>query len=592
MPHRALPFVGLALVLAGLGYGLRRATQVAVPRGEEATHRLAAESLLAERDLIFDHRDLERGYRAWPGGPRGIALRAQDEGASFRYAAPIAASLAALPFMAVLGGPGWLVANALLFVAAFAASWWWLGSAEGPPRIWVVGFFFASAALGYVFRFGPETFRLAAVLLALLAWQAVRRREEGDRRPRHLAVMAAAGALLAAAGTHAPLDLVAVIPIAADLAWSRRGRPLLAFLATGLAVFGGLLLVQHRLVGAAWPADSDPAMESSARVYYEAFPIEGPAEIWSAAPVSRPAGAHREPVRVPGPADAGVLLAGRTTGLLPFLPFALVGLAAGLGRDWDSQRALLLAALLIGCGALLATGTARPTGLGDSRLVGLYPLFLLLPRRGGAAGVHLALALAGMIAAGLWTAPALLASLASTPRSTPSPAFSYLPLELRLAAGNRLGSSIPTGGLPGYGARLLGDAVWLLPEDSFFVAERNPRGVWMQGASTADVIVVSQAPLERLSFTAVSLAADSELEVDGGAGAVRVVFDSAGKRAGTPIELPLAAASEARGGFFPRERRYRLRISVSGGLVPARRDPSSSDPRYLGVFLDTSRQGR
>jgi hypothetical protein len=138
---------------------------------------------------------------------------------------------------------------------------------------------------------------------------------------------------------------------------------------------------------------------------------------------------------------------------------------------------------------------------------------------------------------------------------------------------------------------MLGDAVWLLPADSFFLAERNPRGVWMRGASTADVIVVSHVPLERLSFTAVSLAADSELRIDGGAGAVRVVFDSAGKRAGTPIELPLAAASETRGGFFPRESRYRLRISVSGGLVPARRDPGSSDPRYLGVFLDTSASG-
>jgi hypothetical protein len=36
---------------------------------------------------------------------------------------------------------------------------------------------------------------------------------------------------------------------------------------------------------------------------------------------------------------------------------------------------------------------------------------------------------------------------------------------------------------------------------------------------------------------------------------------------------------------------YRLTFDVSGGVVPARVDPRSQDPRYLGVFLDFTGEG-
>lgn len=580
MPRPTLLVLCLALGLAGLALSLPGLTGGGLPRGEEASHRLAAESLLAERDLVFDHRDLERGYRAWPSGPRGIALLSPDGGESFRFAVPIAASLAALPFVAGAGAHGWLVANGLLFALAFGAAWWRWGSRSSP--LFLAGFFCASAILGHVFRFGPEAFRFAAVVLALVAWQALREPREGEGR-RQLAIWVAAGGLVAAAGTHAPLDLLAALPIAVDLAWARRGRPLAVFLVGGLAVLGGLLAAQHHLLGAAWPSAG-----TEVRRFYDVFPIEGPADLWrqtlpEGAGAEAASGAHRTGV--------ASFLVGRTTGLLAFFPFALVALAGSVGRGWERPRILLLVAILLGCGALVFAGGARPTGLGDPRFAGLYPLLLFLPGRIGNP-----LPLVGLVAAGLWTAPAVLASFLATPTVTPSPAFSRLPLELRLLAGNRPGR--PEGaGLPGYSARVWGDAMWLLPADEFFAGEHNPRGVWMRGASAAEVIVVSPRPLAALVFTAVSLAADNELLVDGGAGTVRVVFDSAGKRAGTPIELPLVALARDLGGFFPHESYYRLRVRASGGLVPARRDASASDPRYLGVFfepafLDSAGQGR
>jgi hypothetical protein len=72
-----------------------------------------------------------------------------------------------------------------------------------------------------------------------------------------------------------------------------------------------------------------------------------------------------------------------------------------------------------------------------------------------------------------------------------------------------------------------------------------------------------------------------------------VRFDTEGKRNGTPVELaPHPVARDL--GFFPQasgEAFYRLTFDVSGGLVPARVDPRSQDPRYLGVFLDFTGEG-
>ena len=68
---------------------------------------------------------------------------------------------------------------------------------------------------------------------------------------------------------------------------------------------------------------------------------------------------------------------------------------------------------------------------------------------------------------------------------------------------------------------------------------------------------------------------------------LRVRFDTEGKRTGTPVELRLAPAARNLGFFpaAPRERVYRLTLETTTGLVPARVDRNSSDPRDLGVFL-------
>ena len=83
------------------------------------------------------------------------------------------------------------------------------------------------------------------------------------------------------------------------------------------------------------------------------------------------------------------------------------------------------------------------------------------------------------------------------------------------------------------------------------------------------------------------------LTLDSGADRLTVRFDTEGKRGGTPVELAVQPVARDLGFFpaSPRERFYRFTLETTAGVVPARVEPRSQDPRYLGVFLDFTGEG-
>jgi hypothetical protein len=139
---------------------------------------------------------------------------------------------------------------------------------------------------------------------------------------------------------------------------------------------------------------------------------------------------------------------------------------------------------------------------------------------------------------------------------------------------------------PSYTQVVRGDAMWLVPRASAFPEERNPGGVWLRGATWSDWVRIAPAPTERLRFT-VSALAEHRLVASTGDRTVTVVFDSATKRAGTPVELPVRASARSGGFFFPAQRSYatRIRFETDGGAVPRQTERRSPDTRYLGAFV-------
>ncbi|HEY2289279.1 MAG TPA: hypothetical protein VGM86_01135 [Thermoanaerobaculia bacterium] len=563
MRPRPLPLVCLALLLLALAWGLagRRGP---LPAGDEATAVMMVQSLWHDHDLTYRQSDLDRAQALWGGGPAGLTLFTDDGGKTPRYGRPLAYPLAALPFYAVFGVRGMALLNVALFLAMAIAALWLLAEDAGAP-LFVAGFFFASAALAYAFRLEQDVFLMACVFFPLLVWRRLER--------QNLALLAGAGILLGAAVTASPLLGLLGLPILIDLAARRRWRGLAALVAGILLAAGLLALIQRKGTGE-WSAFGG----AQRRTFDAEFPLESPRDLWQGYRTDEASPEIATGLRLL-PRNLLYLLAGRFTGFLPYFPFALFSLILYLPGRKDRSRHLVAAALLLYAGLVLILHphdfAGAPGFLGSRYLALVYPAFLFLPRRLDA---RRSLVLP-YLAAGLWTTVALLQAPLHTTAST----FRRMPLELTLIPGDHL---------PGYSAQTWGDAVWIVPRDAFFVEERHPHGVWVRGGTRSEVIVVSPKPLSRLAFTVYSLSAANVLTLDGNAGRLTVRFDTEGKRDGTPVDLTLSPVARDLG-FFPtgRELFYRFTLDTTVGLVPARLDPKSHDPRNLGVFLGFTGEG-
>jgi hypothetical protein len=617
-----LPALCLSVLLLGLAAGIYKVHFPPGPIADEAAYVLMTQSLWHDHDLTFESPDLLRAYRLWDQGPNGLILTTTDGGRTMHYGKPFVYSLAALPFYLVWKAQGFVVFNMALFLAMLWSAWWFLrregavgglSSGFGPglghglgPGLFLGGFFFASAAFVYVFWTQPEVFNMACVFFPLLIWQVVRRR--AVFRDRDLALLAVAGALLAAAAASKENLAIFAAPIALDLLWPRRApatadgapapavRPVrnrvaavAAFAAPALLAFLFMAAVEKRLTGS-W----SPYRGVQRRSFSSEFPIESRRDFWAlyrGTSYGSWSGLGVQATPRTLLRSSWYFLAGRHTGLLPYFPFALFALALYLAGRKDRAQNLLFLAL---AGYCLSIVLLRPDNyqgglgfLGNRYFASVYPALLFLPGPAAVLRRRKALLLP-YAAAGLWTAAVVAvpllqvapeATLQSHVRAAP---FQALPLELTLLRT-----------LPGYFLQAWGNAVWAVPKENFFGDEHHPNGVWVRGASRSEVTVVTAAPIQAIHLRAYSISADNVLTLESPTDRVSVRFDSAEKREGTPVDLALSPVARDLG-FFPgaaHEWFYRFILTTSDGIVPARRDPKSQDLRYLGTFLSFNEHG-
>lgn len=559
----------LALVLLGLAWSLPSLRAPAGPVGEEATAASAALSLRHDGDLIFDHRDLQRAYRQWDRGPAGLVLFTNDAGATSYYGRPVIYPLLAAPFVGLLGTRGLLVLNVgLLLAMLWAAAKLFRGVADS--GLFLAAFFLAGAAPGYALRAEPVALTMAGVFFALWLWW--RRRDREDKEAP--GAFAVSGAALAVAATALPLAGLPGLAVLGDLALRRRWRGALLFVA-GFLGAGFLLAAAQRQLTGEWTAFGG----AQRRSFVDEYPIESTRDLWQGAGASEgPAFPGGRRAAGLAPRNAWYLLTGRNIGLLPYFPMALLALSLVSWTGLQRHRGALLLCLAAAAAVVLLRHPhdlgGGPGALGSRFVAALYPVFLFLPRQ-FASRWRLGLALA---AASFWAVPAALAS-AMVPGVTPAQLlpFAALPAEL-----THLGT------LPGTVARAWREEVWVLPRHDFFVEEARPDGVWMRGASRSEVFVVSAVPLSSLALRAHCLSDINVLTIESAGHTVRVRFDTGGKRGGTPLVVPLEPVARDVGSLpgITGESVYRLVLAATDGVVPARRDPRSTDQRFLGVFLE------
>ena len=484
-------------------------------KADESAYLMMASSLAADGDLRLGPEDVERVFREFPFGPvQNLIVMSDDGWRTVYFGKPWLYSLFGAPFVALFGANGLLLVNALLMAGMV-----WLGflhlrryNDEGLAALFAAAFFLGSAAFAYLFWLQPEVFNMAAVTAGL--YLGLHSGVGRDRRG--LARAALAGCLLVLAAYNKPVLAAVGLPVGVARLRERRWPELAAWLAGGTLTLGalaglGTLLTGHpssylgvarRAITLCAPGEVPVAPEAPPTAPAEPDEDTAPSNAWAwlfRVPDVRPAALAQ---------NVGYFLWGRHTGLIPYLPFAVValGLFVAHPRRSAERWALLAALVAVALFFLLFVPLNWHGGggfIGNRYFVAVYPAFLFLVTRVGAGGLA-----AGCAAAGFALVPILLTpfgaavpepTLQAHARNLP---FRLLPLELSLR------------NVPGYERVELGELRVVGRRDVLL-----PRGeaLWIRGASPVELLLLAERPLAELAVRVeTSVPGDRiRLELDG-----------------------------------------------------------------------------
>ena len=216
-------------------------------KSDEATYVAMTLSLAYDGDLSYERRDLERFWGIYETGPEGIFLKRGQQLRVRVTASPpffhvtktgdrrddrlyfgkaMIYSIAAAPFVRLLGMNGFLVFHALLLFAVCACGYAFLAarSRPGPALAFTLGFIGASVVPVYAVFLMPEIFNFSVIFIAYFLWL-----YKEVARPRNRFMSGDASDLLAAvllgvATYSKPSSAALAIPVLL-LPWWRRRSP-------------------------------------------------------------------------------------------------------------------------------------------------------------------------------------------------------------------------------------------------------------------------------------------------------------------------------------------------------------------------------
>lgn len=563
-----LVFLCLALLLVVFPTTVAKPGQPMGLKSDEPAYYLMSLSLLHDRDLRCEVRDVRRLAVEFPHDlVNNLILMSGDGWRTVYFGKPWIASLIAVPGVALAGADGFFATNMALLLFAV-----WLGALylrrhnpEWLALLFSAGFFLLSNAFAYVFWMHTEVLCVAGVTACL--YLAFTPAPEGPARARLGRVVArfwnestrpafSAAALVVAAYNKPQLALLGLAPLVA-LHRRRGGRASATFVAGGLVA--GLAVCGLSL--AMTPTASAYLGVERQGVRVERF--DRMPELPEPSPVHAMAG-HRNSwkwiFRPPDvdsrlPLNLGYFFVGRHTGLFLYAPFTLLCLLLFLRFERRSGVRWLLVAGLAGVAlfALLWIPFNWHGGggfVGNRYFVNALPGFLFLVTRIAPAG----LTLAGYALAGLFVGPIVFSpygSIVPNPTlqaHTRNASFQVFPFE------ETLRDSIP--GHRGYGGA----------EGSFFFGRSDlyrPVGdaLWVAGGRPVRLSMRTLEPLRRPVFQVETVTAPNRvrLALDGAAKETHFQSVEPGART-TRIELEPRAPE--RSGDFEGHEYYEYELTI------------------------------
>lgn len=605
-PAAAGPGVIAAVLFVAVAGGA--ALSLDVPRdlysvkSDEATYVGMALSVAHDGDLRFERRDLERFWSLYQTGPEGLFLKRRWEhrvrlrGAwpfveTFRfrnpdveqlyYAKALLYGVVAAPFAALAGLNGLLLFNVLLLGAVFLAGYTFV-AARSPAVVALVlsaAFLGGSIAWLYATWLTHETLNFALVFLAYFCWLFKDVAPQGTwRSTRWLTgrwTDLAAAALLGLATYAKPPNVLLVAPIVL-LHWTR--RRFRAGLLVG-SIFAAVVI--GCFAATAWVAGDANYQGGDRKTFYGRFPYDAPGATFdNRGLVMATNEVDLEEPFEPGifwprlRANVGYFFIGRHFGFIPyFFPGAwIVLLALARWRQLGTAHLLVLGAAIATVVTLLVNMPFSWSGGGGSPgnryFLSVYPtLFFLAPPIGSLRATLPVWAGAALFLGPVLTNPFVAAK--SPWLTSQRGALRALPVELTMIndlpiALNQRRTRVTNPDDPD-------TLLYLLDSHTF---DPEPEGIWVEGRARGDIIVRTGRPRPYLRVT-LHCPIRNVVTLRAGGPARRVSLEP-----GSTVSVWVAAR-------WVRARAETaaclLSVRTATGFVPHLMDPSSTDPRFLGV---------
>jgi len=242
--HRvALAVIGtIGLVLAGFALTLDYPRAAETFWSDGATYYAMAHSLAFDFDLVYEREDLIRAFREFRSGPSGLFLKRGREvdltlesripflvsegplTSELYYAKAFLYSLAAAPFVRVVGTNGLLLLHAILLTAVLFAGYFFLAASvsRGAALALTLTFFFASVVPAYFVWLTPELFNLCLVFLGSFFWLYKEQAEDPPRLLRGTTSDLVAAATWGAVTYSKPNNLFLIVALLGLVAWRRQ----------------------------------------------------------------------------------------------------------------------------------------------------------------------------------------------------------------------------------------------------------------------------------------------------------------------------------------------------------------------------------
>ncbi len=553
---------------------------------DEATYLAITQSLIYDKDIVYEQKDLVRIMEKYPSGPQGIFLKRGSSNDQLYYAKSIIYPLIAAPFFAILEERGILLFNIILaFLSLYIANIWLIRKFNDFSKalIWTLIFFFCSVSIAYLIWMTPEIFNFSTVFIGLLFWSYRYLKEEHPKELNisfiHRLLISPKSCLFssfsfALAACSKPPNFILIIPLGIMLLLEKRWKDLFLSAIVYLIIFG-LFFSSYYIFTGDWNF-----MGGERKTFYGNLPFISPSATFDNLGVSHTAKNYWEDYYINPKIfflNIFYFFVGRFSGIfLYYIPSFFILLYFLINKkDNISLIAFTLIFIeIIGYTGLIPHNYYGGGGtLGNRYFMNIYPLFfLLIPKKISirAAVINF---LTSAILIGQIVINIFYSSFFPSTHAKYFP-FKYFPPEMTMVENlstnvNPHAFHIPFGDPPKYYLYFL--------NDNFYLPENG--GFWIPGKSELEFIMeLHYQPKKIIVYIENGLANNNHIRVKLGKEYKDIVMISGQKK-----EVSFNGIKglwRIKNKFF-----YRIKVSSEKGYIPSFWGGNLRDRRFLGCFI-------